>query len=181
LLLISNQSAEQSLANEENEYEGQLLLRLARENAALRRQVQILESIPDLAVAFNLDGPIYFASQSALDFLGLSCPEDIQGASFWDLVTYKSRILIQRELEEALNVHEEGGSESTALAGGSTLMVYVVIKEQGCDEESHLVSLKGVVHTNEGGEHTCICSIRLATRALHRVDSCTVISVASRD
>ncbi|KAL3797568.1 hypothetical protein ACHAWO_012582 [Cyclotella atomus] len=145
-------------------------------------QSSILESVPDLIVAFDLNGHIFFASQSVLDFLGLSSPEEVQGRSFWDLITHESKVLIQRELDEALQVQKEEGCESAELAGGRSLMVYVVIKEQGQDEESHLVSLKGVVHVSqEHDEPTCICSIRLTASAFQRVDSGTAISITDSE
>jgi PAS domain S-box-containing protein len=179
--VASNQDAEQSSVTRDDEYEARVLLDLVRENTVLRHQVQILESVPDLIVAFDLNGHIFFASQSVLDFLGLSSPEEVQGRSFWDLITHESKVLIQRELNEALQVQKEECCKSAELAGGRSLMVYVVIKEQGQDEESHLVSLKGVVHASQHDEPTCFCSIQLTASAFQRVDSGTAISITDSE
>ena len=57
---------------------------LPNENTQLKRQVQILDSIPDLIVAFELSGRIFFVSHLVLDFLRLSKAEEVEGMSFWE-------------------------------------------------------------------------------------------------
>lgn len=171
----SKQGADQPLTDQDEVDDESLLLALARENAALKHQVQILESLPDLIVGFDLSGRIFFASQSVLDFLGLTQAKDIEGTSFWELVTFESRVLIRRELDAALAAQKVQGGDAVPLASRRSLMVYVVIKKEG-REETHQVSLKGMVHMNEG-DPNCICSIRLCANAFCRVDSGAVISV----
>jgi PAS domain S-box-containing protein len=159
-----------------DEEEDAILLALVRENAKLRHQVQILDSVQDFIVAFDLEGRILFASQSILRFLGLRRAEDIEGKSFWELLKYESRVLVQKELEDAI-AQKIPGEDPQPIANGRTLMVCIVVKENGM-EENYLVSLKGMLHV-EDHDPQCICSMRLAADVfqLNHVDSSAVISV----
>ncbi|KAL3802608.1 hypothetical protein HJC23_011932 [Cyclotella cryptica] len=132
---------------------------LISENAELKRQVQILEAVPDLVVAFEFSGRIFFASQSLLECLGLNKPEEVEGTLLWEWITEDSISLLRTAFADALEEKVRSQGDSAPLAGGNALLIHFYVKdEQGCDE-SILVSLKGVVHV-DGDVPECVCSIR---------------------
>lgn len=143
-------------------------------NSRLRRQVQILESVPDLVVVFDSSGCISFVSRSVTDFLGSA--DELEGTSFWNLVTEESQGLIQTAVADAIN--EEAGSEESyaLLNNGSPLLIDLFTNGQ----ESQIASIKGTVFVHQG-EPECVCSIRVGPHQAHlqnfnRFDAVSLIS-----
>ncbi|KAL3777677.1 hypothetical protein HJC23_007653 [Cyclotella cryptica] len=108
---------------------------LISENAELKRQVQILEAVPDLVVAFEFSGRIFFASQSLLECLGLNKPEEVEGTLLWEWITEDSISLLRTAFADALEEKVRSQGDSAPLAGGNALLIHFYVKdEQGCDE-----------------------------------------------
>lgn len=140
------------------------LSQLISENSALRGQVQILKSVPDLIVVFDASAHVHFVSQSVVDFLGLESSADIEGTPFWELVTEDSKSVIRRAFTDAVTKAEEADDSCACLNDGIPLSINFLKSKNGC-KDSHLVSFKGTVHLNNG-EPECVCSMRLANHAL---------------
>jgi PAS domain S-box-containing protein len=153
---------------------------LVGENIQLKRQVQILDSIPDSIVAFELSGRIVFVSHSFLDFLGLSKAHEIEDTSFWEQVTEDSKNGIRSAFTDAL-IEDTPSNEddSVPLAEGRSLHINFVVKDEQGRRDRRLGSLKGMVHVNEGVPE-CVCSIRPITHSnqLKHVTSSAVFSLS---
>eukprot|EP00804_Cyclotella_cryptica_P009956 CCRYP_015402-RA/>CCRYP_015402-RA protein AED:0.00 eAED:0.00 QI:760/1/1/1/0/0/2/15/269 len=132
---------------------------LINEHYELKRQVHILESVPDLIVAFESSGRVFFVSQSVLSFLGLDRAEDVEGTLFGDWVAADSNALVQTAFMEALEEMTQTECDSVPLAHGRSILIKFVVKNEHCSDETMFLSLKGVVHAN-GGIPDCVCSIR---------------------
>jgi PAS domain-containing protein len=125
------------------------------ENIDLRRKVQILQSIPDLVVAFDSSGCISFVSRSVPAFLETQASE-LEGASFWDYLTEDSVNVIKSAFMDALAEKRNPDDDSTLLCHGESLLIKLVDKE---GNEPSLVSFKGVVHFTDNAPE-CISSMR---------------------
>lgn len=135
---------------------------LKGENEDLRRKEQILQSIPDLIVVFDSSGNMPFVSHSVSRFLSFT-NDELQGASFWDILTQDSVRVIKSAFMDALAIKRQPEEDSTPLWGGKSMSVELV--DHNADENDEveicklLVSLKGVVHFF-GESPECVCSIR---------------------
>jgi PAS domain-containing protein len=130
---------------------------LKEENDDLRRKEQILRSIPDLVVAFDSSGQISFASHAVTVFLQREV-EDLEGNSFWDVLTEDSVRLIKSSFMDALAVKRQSDEDSTPLADGKSITVKMLSKD-GSENTGFPMSLKGMVHF-AGEAPECVCSIR---------------------
>ena len=131
------------------------------EGVELRRQVGVLQSLPDLIVSFDVSsGEIFFASNSTLQFLGLAKLENIEGSSFWKFVNHESKDRIEKELQDALALELDEGEDSVALNNGMPLMIGMVVDVAKGIQEKQVVSFKGTVRIDDEAPE-CICSIRL--------------------
>ena len=152
---------------------------IVNEQPELRRQVKILESIPDLIVAFESSGRVFFASHSLLDFLGLSKANEIEDTLFWERLTPQSAGVIREEVTAALkHATEAEEEECTPIAEGRSVQVDLVVKDGQGRLITILVSLKGMVHTNEGVSD-CVCSIRLIADTAEVKHVCSAVSSLS--
>lgn len=145
-----------------------LISDLKDENLELRRKEQILQFLPDLIIVFDSSGLMPFVSSSVTRFLDYS-PEELEGASFWDLLTVDSVQLIKSAFMDALAVKRSQEEDSTPLCDGGSMTVELVDKD--CDHDGgggRLVSLKGVVHF-AGESPECVCSIRPEGRGRKRM------------
>ena len=133
---------------------------LRDENQDLRRKEQILQSIPDLIVVFDSSGNMPFVSHSLSRFLNFT-NDELQGASFWDILTQDSVRMIKNAFMDALAIKRQSEEDSTPLWGGRSMSVELV--DHNIDDEDEIcklsVSLKGVVHF-PGESPECVCSIR---------------------
>jgi PAS domain S-box-containing protein len=133
---------------------------IVKESIELRRKADILSSVPDLIVVFDAVGHICYASQSTLDLFGLAKASDIEGRSFWDMVTSESRARIVAAFEDALAVELKDGCDSTPFACGEILPVHLVTRDEQGRQEVHMASFKGTACIN-GNKPECVCSLRL--------------------
>lgn len=133
---------------------------ILRESIELRHKADILASVPDLIAAFDAAGHIHFASQSVLDFLGLDKASDIEGRSFWDLFTNKSRADIKAAFEDALAREVKEGEDSIFLADGMIMPVHLVTRDGQGRQEVHRASFKGTACLNSDVPE-CVCSLQL--------------------
>jgi len=130
---------------------------LQDKNRELRRMEQILQSIPDLIIVFDSSGHMPFVSHSVNTFLE-STSDELEGTSFWDILTLDSIQLVKSAFMDALAVKRKLEDDSTLLWEGGSMTVKLVEKHSE-DGNVKLVSLKGVVHfLDESPE--CVCSIR---------------------
>ena len=177
----AKREANRCYAQENHKRKKHICEELVGENIQLKRQVQILDSIPDLIVAFELSGRIFFVSHSVLDFLGLPKAQEIEGTSFWEQVTEDSMSVIRSAFTDALIENTPSNEDdSVPLAEGRSLHINFVVKDEQGRRETRLGSLKGMVHVNEGVPE-CVCSIRPITHSnqLKHVTSTAVFSLSS--
>jgi PAS domain-containing protein len=123
------------------------LEQLLNVNIALRRQVQILESIPDEVFVFDLNGRIRFSNS-----------EESTVTSFWELTTRNSEILIQTAINNALigDADEDG---SWPLFKGRATILQFIYKDQHNHQEHRLVSIKGNIYLNNDTPE-CVVMVR---------------------
>jgi PAS domain S-box-containing protein len=152
-------------------------LSLLGENVDLRRQVHLLQSLPALIIVFDLSGRICFASQSVIEFLGLSNADDIEGTLFWDLITEESKSTIERAFANA--IAEKAEAEDILLNDGRDLMIHILNDERGGRES--ILSVRGSVYSFDGAPE-CVCSMRVVShRSQIDRNSDELVSVASDD
>lgn len=125
---------------------------LKEENEDLRRKEQILRAIPDLIVAFDSAGKMWFVSQSVSAFLQFHADE-LVGTSFWDRLCEDSVRLLKAAFMDSLAA-QQPDSESTSLGNGVW-----ELKLMDKDGSAKYVILTGVVHF-AGDRPECVCSIR---------------------
>ena len=148
---------------------------MLQETIELRRKADIIRSLPDLIVAFDISGHIFFASQSVLEFIGLVKADEIEGKSFWDLFDARSKVLIQKSFDEALAAElKEEDDDSTPLDGGMPLNVRMVLQDEQGRIEAHQVSLKGTACVNNNVPE-CVCSLRLVGNVDTSLDASKVV------
>jgi hypothetical protein len=132
---------------EEEPHDIAALEQLLNESIALRRQVQILESIPDEVFVFDLNGRIRFSNS-----------EESTVTSFWELTTRNSEILIQTAINNALigDADEDG---SWPLFNGGPVSLHFIYKDQHGHQEHRLVSIKGNIYLNDDTPE-CVVMVR---------------------
>jgi hypothetical protein len=132
---------------EEEPHDIAALIQLLNVNIALRRQVQILESIPDEVFVFDLNGRIRFSNS-----------EESTVSSLWELTTRNSEILIQTAINNALigDADEDG---SWPLFNGGPVSLQFIYKDQLDHQEHRLVSIKGNIYLNDDTPE-CVVMVR---------------------
>jgi PAS domain-containing protein len=117
-------------------------------NMELRRQVSILENIPDELFVFDLNGNIRFSNS-----------EESKGTSFWEMTTRSTEALIQTAITNALTEEaEEDGS--WPLFNSRPMSLHFIYKDQhGRRQEPRLVSIKGTIYLN-GETPECVVAVR---------------------
>ena len=131
---------------------------LKDENMELRRKEMILRSIPDLIVVFDSSGCMSFVSESATRFLNYTSYE-LQSTSFWDRLTEDSVRLIKSTFMDALAVKRKPDDDTTPLAGGESISVRIIDKDDDKRKGEGLpFALKGVVHFAADSPE-CVCTL----------------------
>ena len=133
---------------------------LKNENNELRRSEQVLKVILDLVVAFDSSGCITLVSDSFARFFNCT-KEELEGTSFWNLLTNTSAQLIKCMFTDALK--SSTNEKSMPLGNGESLAINMhtamYCNEDGVDNDYFLASLRGTVH-HMGESPECVCSIR---------------------
>ena len=132
------------------EHQGQQGLK--SENDELRRSEQVLTVILDLVVAFDSSGCITLVSDSFARFFDCT-KEELEGTSFWNLLTKPSAQLIKGMFVDALKISTDG--KSVPLGNGESLAITMFTMYTAV----HVASLRGTVH-HMGESPECVCSIR---------------------
>jgi PAS domain-containing protein len=116
-------------------------------NIELRRQVQILESIPDEVFVFDLNGRIRFSNSG-----------ESTVTSLWELTTRNSGALIQTAITNALigDADEDG---SWPLFKGRPTILQFIYKDKHGHQEHRLVSIKGNIYLNDDTPE-CVVTVR---------------------
>lgn len=137
---------------------------LINEGAELLQKARILDCYPDLIIAFDADkslsGNISYASNAVIDFFGLANEEAIVGTSFWELLTDESKLVIQKEVKDAVIAGVKDGEEFICLPDGMPLLAHIARTNEQGHRETQRVSLKATVHMTYDTPE-CICALRL--------------------
>ena len=132
---------------------------LKEENEELRRQEQILRSVPDLIFIFDSSGRISFVSHSVSNFLDFK-PIDLEGTSFWQILGDESMKIFKSAFMDTLKTCAP--SMNVPLGDG---LWELTLKDK--DGSEKLVTLNSVLHFSDNNIE-CVCSIR-SERLLRRV------------
>lgn len=144
-----------------NAHENVVLKDLIKTNDELRHHVQILDSIPDIVVVFDLNGNIKFTNSEA-----------IAASSFWEMTTPDSKAFIQTAITNAL-VEESQDDGSWPLFNGRSVSCKFV-------RQTRSVSLKGNVFLNEENVE-CIMTMRPMTTDVHANNVVSDASVGTQE
>ena len=145
--------------------ETEILQNLIDANNELRNQVQILRSVPDMIVAFDLDGNIQYTNYG-----------NNKLESFWEMTTPNTKGLIEMGITNAL-AQEPEANRSWPLFSGRAMQLHILFMNEQGQPKLQLISLKGTIYHNDDSSLECVVSIRSIVRTGMR----HVVSFASVD
>jgi len=128
---------------------------LCKEHAFLKRQQKILDNAPDPIFGFNINGSIWYASQSAASQFGMEIT-DLVKMNFYNLFTSDCSNRLRHIVSKTLK--DQPSAKTMLLSERMTVRFHKCFPES--EVQVILGELSGKIYRNDANIE-CICSIRL--------------------